>query len=295
MKRYYRIADFDIIIDAKNLDYTLLCNYIPFQVRKEEVSALLFSVCFEELPTIKGELIRSIQFNRLALEIYLNKKEESCEVIAHSEITGKEYKLHARKHWTDIQMNLTFSDQEEYGVFDYFMMLAFIYSSSYCDTVLVHASSIQYGDSGVAFLGQSGIGKSTHSRLWMEHIEGTELLNDDQPAVRIIDGINYLYGTPWSGKTPCYKNKRTQLNTLFFMEQAKDNELIQLSPFEALRLLLSSCSMIQEERDTFNCIVKTLVSIAENIPIYKLKNRPEKEAVELAYNNSLNKNTMYIE
>ncbi len=54
----------------------------------------------------------------------------------------------------------------------------------------------------VMFLGESGTGKSTHSRMWLENIEGSTLLNDDAPAVRISADGTTAYGTPWSGKTP---------------------------------------------------------------------------------------------
>ena len=35
------------------------------------------------------------------------------------------------------------------------------------------------------FLGPSGTGKSTHARLWLQYIDSTELVNDDNPVVRI--------------------------------------------------------------------------------------------------------------
>ena len=38
------------------------------------------------------------------------------------------------------------------------------------------------------FLGESGTGKSTHTRLWRENIAGSKLLNDDSPIVRYEKG-----------------------------------------------------------------------------------------------------------
>lgn len=283
-KLYYRVADFDFMVENKMLDPLFLYNYVPFRIQEEEVSSLLFEVSFRNLPEIKGKLTRSYQVDQIALFIYLAK--DGCDVIARSD-NGKEYKFRARRQWTKIEMDLTFEDKEEYGILNYLLMLAFIYSSSLRDTVLVHASCIRCNDWAVAFLGHSGVGKSTHSRLWLEHIEGASLLNDDQPAVRLIDGVAYIYGTPWSGKTHCYKNERACLKALFLMEQADKNEIKTLSPFVAFRRLLASCSMMQEERMTFNCIVKTLVAIAENIQVCELKNKPEREAVELAYTYSI--------
>lgn len=283
-KLYYRVADFDFMIENSRMEPLFLYNYTPFRIQEEEISSLLFEVSFRELPDVKGEVSRCYQVDQIALNVYLSK--DGCDVVVCSE-SGKEYKFRARRQWTSIEMNLTFEDKEEYGILNYLLMLAFIYSSSLSDTVLLHASCVRYDRWGIAFLGNSGVGKSTHSRLWLEHIAGASLLNDDQPAVRLIDGVAYLYGTPWSGKTHCYKNERVCLNTLFLMKQADENEIIPLSPFIAFRRLLASCSMMQEERVTFNCIVKTLVAIAENFHVYEMKNKPEKEAVELAYSYSI--------
>ena len=53
------------------------------------------------------------------------------------------------------------------------------------ETIAVHSSCIVYQDKAVLFLGESGTGKSTHTRLWREHIPGAVLLNDDSPMIRI--------------------------------------------------------------------------------------------------------------
>lgn len=286
-KLYYRVADFDFAIENERINPFNLYNYAPFRIAEEEVSSLLFEVSFKELPEVKGKPTRINKMENLTLYIYLGK--DGCDVKALSGISGKEYKLRARRQWTNIEIDLTFEDKEEYDILNYFLTLAFIYSSSFYDTVLIHASCVQRNGSGVAFLGHSGVGKSTHSRLWLEHVAGVSLLNDDQPAVRLINGEPYLYGTPWSGKTHCYKNERAKLNALFLMKQADKNEITDLSPFAAFQRLLAFCSMIQEERMTFNCIVKTLIAIAENAPTFQLENRPEREAVKLAYLNSLGK------
>lgn len=279
---YYRIADLDISIDSNLLNPFNLFNYAPFRVQEEEVTALLFSVRFGEVsPSMKGEMKRSYCIEGMTLFLYVDGNGE-CDVVCDSKDTGKKYYLSARSRWTDIKMNLTFEDAEEYVVLNNFLMLSFIYSASYYNTVLIHSSCIKYNNCGVAFLGHSGVGKSTHSRLWLENIEGASLLNDDQPAVRLKDGVPYLYGTPWSGKTHCYKRDKVRLVSLFLMEQAAENEIIPLSPLVAFRKLLASCSMMQEERSTFNCIVQTLIAIAESTQISLLRNRPEREAAEMA-------------
>lgn len=83
------------------------------------------------------------------------------------------------------------------------IMIAFAAASAPEQTLLMHASVIAKEAGAYLFFGTSGTGKSTHSRLWLENVEGSSLLNDDNPALRVIDGKVIVFGTPWSGKTPC--------------------------------------------------------------------------------------------
>lgn len=77
-------------------------------------------------------------------------------------------------------------------------------------TLLTHASAVMTSQGrAFLFLGKSGTGKSTHSRLWMEHIEGTTLLNDDNPVVRLTDkGIAKAYGPLGAGRHPATGTRR---------------------------------------------------------------------------------------
>ena len=62
------------------------------------------------------------------------------------------------------------------------LMLMFALASAPFDTLEIHSSVTVCDGAGYAFLGKSGTGKSTHSRLWREHIPGSTLLNDDNPS-----------------------------------------------------------------------------------------------------------------
>ena len=54
--------------------------------------------------------------------------------------------------------------------------------------IAIHSSAIEWNGHCALFLGESGTGKSTHTRLWREHIAGATLLNDDSPIIRIEEG-----------------------------------------------------------------------------------------------------------
>lgn len=192
-------------------------------------------------------------------------------------------RLHADHDWKQIETDLAFARIGDYETLNDFLMLAFTYSAAFARTVLVHASCVAVGDEGAAFIGRSGAGKSTHSRLWLRHVPGCRLLNDDQPAVQISPvGEIRIFGTPWSGKTPCYRQDSARLMAFFRMRQAEANRLVRPDSIEAFRLLLESASMIGRDSHTFEAITRTLAEIVSRVPVYVLENRPEEAAVRLS-------------
>ena len=91
------------------------------------------------------------------------------------------------------------------------LMLIYAFASCPYDTLMLHASLVRQNGYGYAFIAKSGTGKSTHVSLWLRHLKGCDLMNDDNPILRIIGGKVYIFGSPWSGKTPCYRNVKAPL------------------------------------------------------------------------------------
>ena len=69
------------------------------------------------------------------------------------------------------------------------LMLIFAFAGCHKQTLLIHASLVRRNGYGYAFIAKSGTGKSTQVSLWLKHIQGCDLMNDDNPIIRIIDGL----------------------------------------------------------------------------------------------------------
>lgn len=188
------------------------------------------------------------------------------------------------KHFHTLQTGIRWEDECAAEVLNSFTMMGFAQSSVAHQTTLIHASVTMKDSKGYAFLGTSGTGKSTHSQLWLKHIEGTELLNDDNPAVRILpDGSVRVFGTPWSGKTPCYKNKEAELAAFVLLKQAPANKFSFLKGIQAYMVLLSSCSSLKWNTDYYNALGKTIEQLANRIPVGFLECLPDEDAARLCY------------
>ena len=161
------------------------------------------------------------------------------------------------------------------------LMLVYAFAGSRHHTLLIHASCIAYEGYGYPFIAQSGTGKSTHSSLWMKHIEGAELMNDDNPVVRIIDGTPYIYGSPWSGKTPCYRDIRRPLGAIVRIDRAPANSIERLGPVQALASLLPACSSMKWDEIIYNNLCNTLALLIGKTPAYTLHCLPDEAAAQL--------------
>ena len=158
------------------------------------------------------------------------------------------------------------------------MMLLYTFNTSPYDTLMIHASVIEYKEGGYVFLGRSGTGKSTHSRLWLENIEGTSLLNDDNPVIRVSDGAVNVYGSPWSGKTHCYKNQVIPLRGVVRLSQAPFNRIERLSMLQAYASLMPACSCMRWDRRSTDALHKTVERVITKVAGWHLECLPDADA-----------------
>jgi hypothetical protein len=157
------------------------------------------------------------------------------------------------------------------------LMLLFAMATARLGTALFHAAVVSHEGQGYMFLGKSGTGKSTHAQLWLEHIEGTELVNDDNPVVR--DGV--VYGSPWSGKTPCYRNVSYPLGGIVLLSQAPYNQIRRLGGIEAYTALVASISGQRWNSRIADGLHQTENALVTNVPVWHLECLPDEEAARL--------------
>lgn len=152
------------------------------------------------------------------------------------------------------------------------------------DVTPVHSSAIVCNGRAVLFLGESGTGKSTHTRLWRENIDGAVLLNDDSPFIGFVDGRATAFGAPWSGKTPCYKQEHYPIAAIVRLSQAPHNAIRPLRSVHAIGALLPSLTPAFGYDDELqDRMLATLSKIISQVPVYHLECLPDAAAARLSY------------
>jgi len=149
--------------------------------------------------------------------------------------------------------------------------------------LMVHASVVAYEGGAYMFLGRSGTGKSTHSSMWLKNISGTMLLNDDNPVIRVIGEDVFIYGTPWSGKTPCYKNESFPLRASVRLSQSKENTISKLLPLQSYASLMPACSCMRWDRRSTDALHKTVEKVISKVGNWHLECLPDADAAILCH------------
>lgn len=162
------------------------------------------------------------------------------------------------------------------------LMVMYSLSTAHQQTALFHSSVVSHQGKAYMFLGVSGTGKSTHSSLWLKYIEGTELVNDDNPVVRILDdGSIRVYGSPWSGKTHCYRNVSYPLGAIVNLKQAPENHIRRLKPIEAYAALMISISGKRWDNHLADGLHETENLLVTHAAMWHLDCLPDEEAARL--------------
>lgn len=117
------------------------------------------------------------------------------------------------------------------------------------DTMLVHSSALVYDGGAYLFSAGSGVGKSTHTRLWQQAFgDKVRIINDDKPVVRIKDNRCIVYGTPFDGGSGIANNDSAPLKAIVFIERGEQNSIRVPDTAEILKnLYYSTVHMVDKE------------------------------------------------
>lgn len=144
---------------------------------------------------------------------------------------------------------------------------------------------------GNLFVGHSGAGKSTTTRLWTS-TEEVELLSDDRIIVRpdatcdgnAGSGPMRMYGTPWHGEAMFASPASTPLSRIFILEHGHGNVLTRLSRSQAVAELFARSFVPFHRHEYVDNALSFLEQVAESVPCYRYAFEPDQRAVERILN-----------
>lgn len=150
--------------------------------------------------------------------------------------------------------------------------------------MLVHSSAIIVNGKAYLFSANSGVGKSTHTKLWKQ-LYGDEItyINDDKPVVRIENGIATAYGTPFDGGSGIANNVSAPLGGIIFLERGEDNSISQIESTSQILQILYFSTAHFINRKTAEAMLDNFDKLIKATVFYKLTCNMEPDAAKVAH------------
>ena len=272
--KYYKVAGYTFGVSGGAEVFALMGNYEPFGC---EAGASVFMLTVGKgLAVSYTEDLRQEDEGQQIVCGRTSSGEAVYEFIWWGESAGW---LVCTDHYREGRLILT--GRHTKMAIDNALMVMFALATADKGTALFHAAAVSREGRGYMFLGKSGTGKSTHAGLWVKHVEGAELMNDDNPVVRIHEGRAVVYGSPWSGKTACYRDVSCPLDAIVLLSQAPYNKISRLGGLEAYVALVTSISGQRWDEGIADGLHETENELASNVPMWHLECLPNEEAATL--------------
>ncbi len=275
-KYYYEVAEHTFSLELPVTETVIdeMGQYAPFAVSDAQTIAFALKV------VEKGHFPATDN-----ITVELHQDDDGSQILA-GQIGGKPYfefqlwgrcaaRMVTNEQYT--QATVVLEDEPLFGI-NNALMVMYALSTANQQTALFHSSVVSCGKYGYMFLGKSGTGKSTHSGLWLKYIQGSELVNDDNPVVRKLPDGFYVFGSPWSGKTPCYRNIRYPIGGIVQLSQAPYNKIQRLRPLAAYAALVPSISGKRWDKCVAEGLHETENMLAGEVPVWHLECLPDEEA-----------------
>lgn len=149
--------------------------------------------------------------------------------------------------------------------------------------ILMHSAVVAVDGRAYVFMAKSGVGKTTHIRLWCEAFgDRAVVVNGDKPFFSFAGDTFTVHGSPWKGKEGLGVLTALPVEGICFLERGEVNSIAPATEAEVVDRLFHQVLLPKATADQ-NTFIKILNRVLEAVPFYRLKCNTDKAAAIVAY------------
>lgn len=179
--------------------------------------------------------------------------------------------------WSEITLTRDCSPTAGMGAFESLTFLIY-YAFLHRQVLTFHGALVEEGGRGFLLCADSGVGKTTHARLWRDH-KNALILNGDRAACYQKQGQWLGFGTPWCGTSGEYVNRAVPLRAVVILERGEENHV---SAANGMWLLAHTVYPAWDQAAT-ETMLSLLDRFLSSVPVLKLECTPHVSSVEVLY------------
>ena len=150
------------------------------------------------------------------------------------------------------------------------------------DIISLHAACVELSGEAVCFTGDSGMGKSTRAKAWVDGL-GAEFISGDRPAIRLENGGNVACGVPWDGKEQIFRNVERPLKAILEVRRAPFPRLRRLNPDQAYGIAIRQVFIPMWDPDTAALAMVNVRRLCRTTPVYRLFCGPDVDSAKAVH------------
>lgn len=152
------------------------------------------------------------------------------------------------------------------------------------DAFVFHGAVLNFDGEAYAFTAKSGVGKTTHTRLWLKNFgQRVHYLNGDKPIIRFFDGVPYACGTPWQGKENYGVNEITRLSAIAFVRRGEKNSATLVNSDRITADLITQMYLPRSQGASIIMTMKMADRLVRSVRLVELKVNIEDTAALVAH------------
>ncbi|MGN0794063.1 MAG: PqqD family peptide modification chaperone [Aristaeellaceae bacterium] len=148
--------------------------------------------------------------------------------------------------------------------------------------VSLHAACVELSGEAVCFTADSGVGKSTRAKAWVDGL-GAEFISGDRPAIRLENGGNVACGVPWDGKEQIFRDVERPLRAILEVRRAPFTRLRRLSAEQAYRIVIRQAFIPMWDPDTAALAMVNVRRLCRTTPVYRLFCGPDEDSARAVH------------
>ena len=181
-------------------------------------------------------------------------------------------------HYENLKIYID-SDIEQDVKLQFLVRCAFECRFIYESIISFQASCVELSGQAICFTGDSGTGKSTRAKAWVDGL-GAEFISGDRPAIRLESGGNIACGVPWDGKEQIFRNVECPLKVIMEVRRAPFVRLRRLSYEQACRMAVRQTFIPMWDTDTAAIAIANVHRLCRTTPVYRLFCGPDVDSAK---------------
>lgn len=132
---------------------------------------------------------------------------------------------------------------------------------------------------GQLFLGHSGAGKSTTTRIW-QRLRDPFILSDDRIVLRFDADQLHMHGTPWHGEAAFAEQGNASLKRIFILQHGAQNRIRLLPKAQAVGEVFARSFPPFHSAEGLEGVLQFINRALDAVPCYEFQFVPDESAIK---------------